>query len=468
MFRSLRFGHATNSSSAHSVIMHSSLSKFNAVQGDDLSHIQEGYGETYTAADIRSKAILLTAIMLKGRKNISAHEKVELSILFHNHKLDLNEIFDEAQTHNITELPDTISPPDGIDTAMWIDFILSTPIAVYGYNDNYTPACEKGVIDIMGVELSDNIRWKQDGKAIVGYDNRSGNKFRWSPEEYIKSTTPELVDVKITDYCGYGCSFCYQGSTKQGKHAKLEDLEGIFDQLKDMNCFEIAVGGGEPAHHPEFVEIIKMARARGLTFNFTAFGTDWIKNPDVIEALKCTKWSSGFGVGISVHTTKDLVKVSRARESLRDAGLYLSEVIGQTVVGATPAHVTRELLESSIRERSPLILLGFKRTGRGKDFVVSENERSDVKKLLETAKSHMDLGSPVDCRGFHLSVDTAFLDIYGDVLDEMEVPHVLRTSPEGAFSMYVDAVEMTAGPSSYCDKSLMQPVSDIAQQFKTF
>ncbi len=71
--------------------------------------------------------------------------------------------------------------------------------------------------------------------------------------------------------------------------------------------------------------------------------------------------------------------------------------------------------------------------------------------------------------GFHLSVDTAFLDRYDHLLDKLEVPTLLRTSPEGKFSMYIDAVTETCGPpSSYCAETLMEPIGDIHSQFASW
>ena len=114
----------------------------------------------------------------------------------------------------------------------------------------------------------------------------------------------------------------------------------------------------------------------------------------------------------------------------------------------------------------PLLLLGYKTTGRGGDFASRDVPDDKMRHLLKKAQSaiHAKDGYNVG-GGFHLSVDTAFLERYGHVLDELEVPKTLRTSPEGSFSMYIDAVTDTCGPSSYCDAALMEPVGNIRQQF---
>jgi hypothetical protein len=142
--------------------------------------------------------------------------------------------------------------------------------------------------------------------------------------------------------------------------------------------------------------------------------------------------------------------------------------MAQTVVGATPMKVIEEMLEASIIARAPLLLLGFKETGRGAGYGKSRPSDAAVKRLLNRAKEAAEGQDNDSYRRFHLSVDTAFLDLYGHILDELGVPHSLRTSPEGKFSMYVDAVENTCGPSSYCDPSLMTPVGDIRSQFAAY
>lgn len=52
-------------------------------------------------------------------------------------------------------------------------------------------------------------------------------------------------------------------------------------------------------------------------------------------------------------------------------------------------------------------------------------------------------------------------------LDVVGVEMVLRTSPEGAFSMYIDAVSMTAGPSSW-HPELLRPVAGAAEALAMF
>jgi hypothetical protein len=54
-----------------------------------------------------------------------------------------------------------------------------------------------------------------------------------------------------------------------------------------------------------------------------------------------------------------------------------------------------------------------------------------------------------------LGVDTAFVQQFDSILQELEIPSVLKTSEEGKFSMYIDSVTMQQGPSSYMPNEMV-------------
>lgn len=66
-----------------------------------------------------------------------------------------------------------------------------------------------------------------DKSAVVFFDRRNGTKLRFAIGKYEKASKPELVDIKISDYCSYGCSWCYQGSTTLGQHSTPENVDFI-------------------------------------------------------------------------------------------------------------------------------------------------------------------------------------------------------------------------------------------------
>jgi organic radical activating enzyme len=468
MLRSFRIGFATNSSSAHSIILHSDPKYLNMLQSDTVDNISSYGRDQFSFVDPLEKLSYL--IWLHGRQNnsASAHESMKLAatlpkIVNQIGEMSLADIQARVEHLEFESEMYEAACPAGITPNLWFDFIINAPVALHGYDDNNDTYFESvNRKDPGHVEIR-NMKYKQDGNALIGYNAQTGEKFRWSPDLYEKSTYPELVDLKITDYCGWGCKFCYQASTTKGQHAPIERLKDIFKTLSDKKVFEVAIGGGEPVEHPQFDELFILAKEYGITLNFTTYGVEWAKDPNhpVIVAMNKTRWAGG--IGVSVHTKKDIEKVAKLQSYLTENKVYQGKVMAQSVIGATPMNATAAILEECISLDKPLLLLGYKTTGRGASFKKKADDKKAVLDILNRAKSHVD--SPLETsqwgyekdRYFTLSVDTAFLDIYKDILDEVAIPTVLRTSPEGKFSMYIDGVENTVAPSSYCDTQSITP-----------
>ena len=88
----------------------------------------------------------------------------------------------------------------------------------------------------------------------------------WSPHG------PELMDISITNWCDKGCSFCYKSSTKHGKHMALADYKRVISQAAEMGTFQVALGGGNPNQHPDFIEILEYTASKGVVPNYTTNG----------------------------------------------------------------------------------------------------------------------------------------------------------------------------------------------------
>lgn len=465
MLQSFRLGFATNSSSAHSIILHSDPAYMRELEAYSVEDAN-GYGrDTFSFVDADNKlAYLIWLHDSYGAMNRSAHET-----------MDLVKRLPEFAGNNLVAIRERMASfepesaatgalcPKNIDLGLWLDFMVNGPVSIHGYDDNSTPHFEFGVRKDPAHKNLESMTFRQDGDALIGYSANSGQKFRWSRTPYTKSRIPELVDLKITDHCGWGCKFCYQGSTKDGGHAPIKRLIETLDSLAAAGVFEVAIGGGEPVDHPDFDMLIQASKKRNITFNFTTYGVEWAadrENP-ILRAMRDSYWRGG--IGVSVHSLKDVDKADRLDNYLQAAGIYGRNVMAQTVIGATPMKATQAILDRCIESDRPLLLLGYKTTGRGQSFTQREAKREQVKSIIEQAKAHLNKPLPigdygyVEERNFTLSVDTAFLDMWGDVLDEVGIPHVLRTSPEGKFSMYIDGVTNMAAPSSYCAQDQYVP-----------
>lgn len=109
------------------------------------------------------------------------------------------------------------------------------------------------------------------------FDQRSGFFIRKEdtghPEPTWAEDGPELIDLSITSYCQRGCSFCYRGANSNVyKHLSLKDVRSVVEQAAECGTLQIALGGGNPNQHPEFVEILRLIREHGIVPSYTTNG----------------------------------------------------------------------------------------------------------------------------------------------------------------------------------------------------
>lgn len=149
------------------------------------------------------------------------------------------------------------------------------------------------------------IRRHSDLYNFIG-DTETGLTFRWGKnlkDNPLFAPHPELVDISISNHCSKACSFCYRNSTKNNSFMTLEEYNNILDLLQHPkwgNVFQIAIGGGEPLEHPDFIEIIKATHYRKIVPNFTT-------NGDLIDKTIAKEIASKVGaVAISCQNIDEL------------------------------------------------------------------------------------------------------------------------------------------------------------------
>lgn len=308
----------------------------------------------------------------------------------------------------------------------------------------------------------DNIVEKyKNGNYYVVYGNRWGkkDKARLAVEEGILCPeVPELVDMKITNACEHGCPFCYMNSTKNGKHANLETIEGIVKGFKKKT--EFAIGGGNVLLHPQFAEIVKYIKdmKKGHIVNITIRYDD-IHRINSKKYLKDAILNYVDGIGISVQKVSDLSIVEGfAKEMIKEHDKHISIHIIPELLGY---HKSIEILKEmtncnrringypegtekyKMKDYTPMkaLLLGLKQVGRAFDSVPF---KFDDNELLELVKAS----------DWNYCIDTAFINTYREYYTEWYdgVEDFFVTRNEGEFSMYIDAVTAMAYKSSYDTK----------------
>lgn len=279
---------------------------------------------------------------------------------------------------------------------------------------------------------------RRDRNVIAFFDERDGTKIRIGLGRYTKASRPELVDIKITDYCAFNCSFCYQGSTIKGKHATTENLVRIVSELQKAKVFEVALGGGEPTDIPGFIDLLKLFRERGIVPNYTTKSLVWTRK----------YWSEVNPlIGAFAYSAETV-------EDLERADHYFTEIPRERinihyVMGLDTREAFLSFMAAAHRLNFRVTLLGYKTVGRG-----SEVEHQGHSWWLSVVRILQELGR---CPTF--SIDTPLAEEYNDELREF-LPSYSYHTREGAFSMYIDAVAMKMGASSFENLDDLQPFDD--------
>lgn len=278
------------------------------------------------------------------------------------------------------------------------------------------------------------LTWRRDGKALVVFSRRDGSKVRFSLGAYPKATWPELVDIKLTDWCDMGCTFCYQASTLQGKHAPWEHILFIAEELAGKKVFEVALGGGEATGHPHFLKTLEAFASRGVVPNFTT------KKP----ALVRRHWRDFQGlIGGFAYSAETAGQVYSSAKLLESCGA-LEKMNYHYVMGLGGREHFRSYLQAVQEVGARVTLLGYKTVGRGKEVKPEAYHWwvEEVSKLVGEGRCP------------DLSIDTPLAGEYQDVLP---VDRRLYHTEEGKFSLYIDAVALTMGASSFEAKETLVP-----------
>lgn len=469
----VRLGFANNSSSTHSIIILNRMGMAEGPLAEDHGVEKREFGwDFWTAASADAKLDYLALTIdcaLRALKGPEFNTQQRCSELL-GKAITVTQLKDEdgfasyIDHQSMIDLPMTWDGTD-VDPEFVSDlqeFLLRDDVAILGGNDNEDmvhPLESQGVAALVDLpkETSGQLvgrKTKSDLAPFWTLFNRvNGTKIRLSfgdvkPPD--KSDLPELVDLKITDYCPVGCPFCYQGSTTGGQHASLEQITRVADALREIKVFEVALGGGEPTLHPDFEKILRLFRDRHIVPNFT---TKLAPKREHVELCGSFAYSA---------TSPDEVRALRASLSDGKTGLegfaLNQKATIQCVLGAVSlATLIKIISAANAGSGYPVTLLGFKSQHRGKTFKPAPY---DARECLDAL---------IGLNLSHVGIDTALAVEFEAELKAREVPSWMYSTKEGKFSMYIDLVEGKMGPSSYCDDSQYVPLrescAEIASAF---
>jgi hypothetical protein len=275
------------------------------------------------------------------------------------------------------------------------------------------------------------------------YDVRifsNGTKIRENNLDFFESSFPESMDVKITNYCDMGCKFCHENSNMSGKHGDILHPSFI-DSLHPYT--EIAIGGGNPLEHPDLIDFLKILKNKNIICNLTVNQNHFEKEQRIIKNLIDSKLIYGLGVSLT-SPNKNFIEIIKQ---------YPNAVI-HTING-----IHTELDFSSLANNGlKVLILGYKKIGRGKTFYSKEiqiNQEwcfNNIKQIMNGFKV--------------ISFDNlALLQLDIRRLLTEKQWNKFYMGDDGDFTMYIDLVKQDFAKSSTSNKRY-QLLDNIDDMFK--
>lgn len=280
-----------------------------------------------------------------------------------------------------------------------------------------------------------------NGNRLVTLDPESGTKRRYKPincnDEY-QPTRPENIDLNISDKCTEGCVFCYldANSNKSDCPDILDKIDNIWPSTLDLKGLEVAINWNKGYPLDRLRQVCQKIRERNAVPNLTVnFKT--ITQIDLNEVTDIgAQW-----FGISVTNVEEIEIIKQRYPS----------IVSRTVFHVINRIFTQEELEC-VRD-AKLLVLGYKRVGRGKIYAQHTGADLDISKADKSVQIAFD----------NLAVDQ--LNLKHKYPKEYERTYL---GPDGNHSFYIDLVNDQFSTSSTTKEIDRYPINgqNIQEMFK--
>lgn len=471
----LRFGFATNSSSSHSLAFPG-----NHLEDRDCESGEFGWNEFIAASDdmkLLYVATLADGVLSRSIPDPSSRQALIRHLLgneriqtyFREGDFDEQGYIDHQSTYvlpidwgnefivgcsgkfiNIEFLRD------------FVNYFLQDGLVILGGNDNWDP-------DEDGTSLREqyngfNLPIPQDynsGEWVARKDpqynywtmfsRRDGTKVRFSFDNINAPTperafAPELLDIKITNRCPFSantgrmaCSrYCYQNSQLIGNELNHSIFYPLASNLRQLQVFEVAFGGGEPTCHPRFVSLLETFRREGIVPNFSTRNLSWLRDASLWPSIIDNCGAFAYSVR-NAREVETLYKLIRNKISEHERTNLVSV---QVIMGTLDRRTFKNILTKAGERNIKVTLLGYKNIGRGLEFTPF-NYNWWIPVINEMRED-------ANIRVPSISIDTTLAEQFEEEIIAENIPRWMFHTQEGRFSGYLDAVQGKFGPSSFC------------------
>ena len=280
-----------------------------------------------------------------------------------------------------------------------------------------------------------------------------GTKIRYNDLDNLTPDFAESMDVKLTDKCSVGCSFCYEKCTPLGKHSNIMEQKWI-QTLHPWT--EIAVNGND-LDHPQLDEFLDLMKSKNIVLNMTLNQVQFMKNKNRVDKYLADRKVYGLGISMSENLNPDL---------LDELAGYPNVVLHMINGLITPEMIDR--YEDKLRKLK-ILVLGYKYVGRGIDY--KDKHDSEVQKNIDWLRDNIiDLLQPGRFKvGSFDNLAITQLDLEKQVRTKTDLKwEELYMGDDGDYSFYIDAVSQTFAKNSTISKDQNYPVLESVDDMFNF
>lgn len=93
-------------------------------------------------------------------------------------------------------------------------------------------------------------------------------------KKFARQRVPTRGSIELTQRCNLRCIHCYLGNS--GDHKKeltTDEWRAIIDQITEAGCLDLLITGGEPLLRPDFIDLYRYAKEKGLLVTVFTNGT---------------------------------------------------------------------------------------------------------------------------------------------------------------------------------------------------
>jgi MoaA/NifB/PqqE/SkfB family radical SAM enzyme len=194
-------------------------------------------------------------------------------------------------------------------------------------------------------------------------------------EPFWAMAGPEILDISITNWCDKNCSICYRNSNQNDSHMKLEKYEKIISESSNLGVLQVALGGGNPNQHPQFIQILELTREKyGIIPSYTTNGRGLTE--EIIEAT--IKYCGA--VAVSAYTPFKEMKEAIQKLTQKQIKTNIHFVLTSKSIELAINWLKNQ--PDFLNEINALVFLNYKPVGKNIDYSLLLNKSDKLEEFF--------------------------------------------------------------------------------------